>query len=425
MKVDEGYGASDAPFEWLTSFEAYHHFVLPSTILGPSALVEEGDNNDRQLNALHVGCGTSTAGESLICIRERLAKTGGTLRYGCVVNVDRDIKALDSLERRWKGRTAIDDEIGSGGGEMVWKQLDFSNHASCRASLDGVYRNLAPPPSLSRQSPLPNRPPGSCFDLVFDKSTLDCLLCAEPDAVTGLLCEVYRGLRAPRSGAIRGGVYVVISFHPYDFVHKLLIDLPGAEWTVDYRVVKRQVEAISEEEVGISKEFLYTGGSSVESEDSLAGSKEESCSAWSESGVFQPHDNYRKTVGVFTCRRRRVSDSDGRDADDRPDYILDRDAVREHIIATCDHQYRATSPMVTRAREEQIRNAFAIESRRRRGVLGLKEGYEVIFTPDEKTHYEFECFLDDWRTYCGSKGLTLDTESFGVATALDFLREMQ
>lgn len=424
--VDEGYGASDAPFEWLTSFEAYKHFVLPSTILGPSSVVEEGVA-DIQLNALHVGCGTSTAGESLICLRERLPNDGGVLRYGCVVNVDKDIKALESLERRWRGRTVIDDDSG-GGGKMVWKQLDFASHASCRASLDDVYRGLAPP-----QSPVPDRPPGSCFDLIFDKSTLDCLLCAEPDAVTGLLCEVYRGLRAPKSNAVRGGVYVVISFHPYDFVHRLLRDLPGAEWTVDYRVVKRQVEDC-EEEVGISKEFLYTGGN-AESEDLHIGSEEFSCSAWSESGVFQPDDNYRKTVGVFTCRRRRrrLSNSDRHDADDRPDYILDWDAVREHIIATCDHQYRTTSPLVTITREEQIRNAFTIKSRSQRGILGggneptlnLKDGYEVIFTPDEKLHYEFDCFLEDWNSYCDSKGLNKDTKSFSVVTALDFLNEMQ
>lgn len=426
--VDGGYGASDAPFEWLTSFEAYQHFVLPSTVLGPSALVEEGCTGI-QLNALHVGCGTSTAGESLFCLRERLPNAGGILRYGCVVNVDKDIKALGSLERRWKGRTVIDDESsggGGGGGKMVWKQLDFSSRASCRASLDDVYRNLARS-SPSDQSPLPNRPPGSCFDLIFDKSTLDCLLCAEPDAVTGLLCEVYRGLRAPKRDAIRGGVYVVISFHPYDFVRRLL-DLPGAEWTVDYRVVKRQVEDISDEEVGISKEVPYTGGSgSVGSEDSP------SSSAWSESGVFQPDENYRKTVGVFTCRRRRLSNSDGHDADHRPNYILNWDAVREHVISTCDHEYRATSPLVTIAREEQIRDAFTMELRRQRGVLwdgknptlSLKDGYEVIFTPDEKTHYEFDCFLDDWKSYCDSKRLNKDTNSFSVVTALDFLHEMQ
>ena len=220
----------------------------------------------------------------------------------------------------------------------------------------------------------------------------------------------------------------MISFHPYDFVHSLL-DLPGAEWTVDYRVVKRQVEDISEEEVGRSKEFLYTGGSSVSvgSEDLPSYS-----SAWSESGVFQPDENYRKTVGVFTCRRRRLSNSNGHDAE--PDYILDWDAVREHIIATCDHHYRATSPLVTIAREEQIRNAFTMELRRQRGVLwdgrnptlNLKDGYEIIFTPDEKTHYTFDCFLDDWRSYCDSKaGLNKDTNSFSVVTALDFLHEMQ
>ncbi|CAE7839989.1 CARNMT1 [Symbiodinium sp. CCMP2592] len=50
-------------------------------------------------------------------------------------------------------------------------------------------------------------------DLVVDKSTLDCLLCS--DAAAGLICCVYRMLRA-------GGFYVVISFHDTDFLVSLL-----------------------------------------------------------------------------------------------------------------------------------------------------------------------------------------------------------
>ena len=44
-----------------------------------------------------------------------------------------------------------------------------------------------------------NIEPGGCFDLVLDKSTLDCLLCAETSVVAQFLCEVYRALRIPTS----------------------------------------------------------------------------------------------------------------------------------------------------------------------------------------------------------------------------------
>ena len=90
------------------------------------------------------------------------------------------------------------------------------------------------------------------------------------------------------------------------------------------------------------------------------------------------------------------------------------------------------SPL-TNSSDEGFPYCFTIKSRSQRGILGggneptlnLKDGYEVIFTPDEKLHYEFDCFLEDWNSYCDSKGLNKDTKSFSVVTALDFLNEMQ
>ena len=60
-------------------------------------------------------------------------------------------------------------------------------------------------------------PKSECFELIFDKGTLDALLCT--DEASHMTCEVIR-LLAP------GGVYAVISFRPKDFIEKLL-RVPG------------------------------------------------------------------------------------------------------------------------------------------------------------------------------------------------------
>ena len=73
------------------------------------------------------------------------------------------------------------------------------------------------------------------FDLVLDKSTLDCTLCSDI-ATASLLLEVYRTLKED------GGVYIVVSFHELDLLLPLLRDLPGALWDVECTTMERQVE---------------------------------------------------------------------------------------------------------------------------------------------------------------------------------------
>ena len=279
-------GSIDAPFEWLTNFRSLRHLVLPSRVAfgrppssRPSrnlngARPESNDYYDRRpdpLNALHVGCGTSAAGESLLRLRERAGgrRGGALLRYGNVVNVDNDARALDGMRRRWEGRRRTEDRTGasSGGeeddddagmGEMEWVCLDFGSDESCRSAMDGVYRRLARRVTVTGATR--DELPGGCFDLVLDKSTLDCLLCAETTVVARFLCEVYRALGVPTcppplnsdrdvggasSECTRGGVYVLVSFHPAEFVEKLLKRLPGANWHVEHEIVRREVEDLT------------------------------------------------------------------------------------------------------------------------------------------------------------------------------------
>ncbi|KAL7526780.1 hypothetical protein ACHAXR_001649 [Thalassiosira sp. AJA248-18] len=441
--------SSDAPFEWLTSFRSLRHLVLPSRVVFGSSLPSTEDDTSGssttaspapeqpsvKLNALHVGCGTSTAGESLLCLRER---TGNQLlQYGHVINVDNDQHALDSMQNRWEKRKPqpMDKKTNQqkGMGTMEWKCLDFKSDQSCRSALDGVYRQLRQNDATTFVEP------GGCFDLVLDKSTLDCLLCAETNVVAQLLCEVYRALRVPNPSSL-GGVYVLVTFHPVEFVERLLTQLPGADWLVEHEIVKRAVEDINVVGIGEVDEVTYDSKSS---KDNTIKKCVPSSSAWS-SGTFHPDENYRKTVNIFTCRRCcSLAESLTDELSPLPSYILDQEQVRRHIQRTCDEWYKTTNPMVTSEREEELRMAFLGAAAAKMKIddeekcnqpfsidvtLDLDQCYEILFTEAEKEHLSFEYFLEDWDAYCeraNSDNRIMHRGGMTVAIALDFLKEMQ
>ena len=205
------------------------------------------------------------------------------------------------------------------------------------------------------------------FDLIVDKSTLDCLLCGD-DGAARLLCQVYDHLKPPKGTSSSsnsnndtidtgsttdsgGGVYFVISFHPVDFILPLLQDCPGTNWDVTTHVVPRSVESPAiikkryDDEVIPSTSMSttmdtinnnnnnnnthnntastnyntinYPNSNNTNNDDDDASlsllplplpfpSPSPSPSAWA-SGTFQPGVNYGKTVNVFICRRRRCS----------------------------------------------------------------------------------------------------------------------
>ncbi|KAL3799166.1 hypothetical protein HJC23_002294 [Cyclotella cryptica] len=485
----------NTPFEWLTNFASLRHLILPSRIVfGPlsstlpfvqketsvtSTCNEEpltppqtddsasSDNEcqnrhqNRQpqcikLNALHVGCGTSTVGESLLYLTENVSVCKGDsasncisqqefvmpqykLQYGHVVNVDIDNTALDTMKNRWK---LLDMKHNGMCGKMDWRYVDFQNEESCRVALDPLYRTIS---SSCSQGLV-----GGYFDLVFDKSTLDCLLCSESDAVAGLLCEVYRALRIPCLNPTEctddinldhlswGGIYVLITFHPLEFIRQLLIRLPGAEWMVEHEVVRREVEDVgasvaiencdhkNNEEVMTrfdlsSHCIMSTGIRNYQMQQTDGIGQDVTKTAWS-SGTFEPDENYRKTVNVFTCRRLSRQETS---ASSTP--ILDRDEVRQHVEQCCNEWYKTTNPMVTDEREREIAISFsrATGGNNVTRSLDLKQCYAVLFTELEREHLPFEYFLDDWEAYCSGQGNIKVRDRMTLEVALDFLREMQ
>eukprot|EP00970_Alexandrium_tamarense_P002617 scaffold367_cov202-Alexandrium_tamarense.AAC.29 len=226
---------NDAPFEWLTNFQSLMHLVSPSRIVfGESSLdsstsLKNGitsklyshqhhpslstSNGIINLNALHVGCGTSTCGEEMLDIQECIA-------------------------------TNTSDSVSSNN--------NMNNKADVQQRREVVYH--------------------------------------------------------------------------LQYGHVILTQLPGAEWDVVHEVVKRRVGSIGKagKDGGVIDNEAVDGnndhdGSNLHVEEVVA---TKSHFAWS-SGTFQPDDNYRKTVNVFTCRRKHNTPTSP--------YILDRELVRRYI----------------------------------------------------------------------------------------------
>lgn len=443
-QIDQIPEASNSPFEWLTNFQSLRHLLLPSSIVfasPPPSVGNASSERSLKLNSLHVGCGTSTVAESLLCLREKNIHDRYCLQYGYVVNVDVDQDALSVMQRRWRQRQLqtqkLDDMTIGTIGTMEWKYLDFKCEESCRSALDPVYRDLLQATSANAQNDL-----GGGFDLVLDKSTLDCLLCSETDVVAGFLCEVYRALRAPTfdsnesdatesnevsSGEVGlmqgwwGGVYVLVTFHPIEFIHQLLAELPGANWQIEYEVIRRKADIVDTIDALEVDEVVANNSHSEDDAEEICHLPPVS-SAWA-SGSFNPDESYRKTITVFTCRRSYK---------DNQSYTLDRQAVREHIESICDQWYQTTSPMVTEERETKLR--FDFESAAASQVKGadsstpvsldLKTCYELLFTADEKQVLTYDYFIEDWEAYCKNMN-RVDRRSMTIDTALDFLKEMQ
>eukprot|EP00957_Ditylum_brightwellii_P139055 10598549-Ditylum_brightwellii.AAC.1 len=180
-----------------------------------------------------------------------------------------------------------------------------------------------------------------CFDLIVDKSTLDCALCSKDDDAVRLLCMAYRYLKPPplqktlheqsdnnyhihqqnenetyyREGLnVRqteeggGGVYAVISFHPPDFLQPLLQNLPGASWNVEHYTVLRD-KAFSKQksrDLGeIETNTTACNDNINDNENSAAEKNENNSFAWS-NGSFQPNDEYKRTVHVYLCQRKHA-----------------------------------------------------------------------------------------------------------------------
>ncbi len=428
------------PFEWLTNFSSLSKLFDPSYLFTsnlengiPRREEDEEEiasekttkdcNNLRKLKVLHVGCGSSTLGESLIRRYEE---------YDTVINVDNDNAVLNGMRRRWakfleKWRADSGQDISSK--KCLWKHLDFNRVQMLEDFNDEKKDEDEDFLRLDKNS----------FDLVVDKSTLDCALCSD-DATSGLIYNAYNSLKPD------GGVYFVISFHHTDFILPMLKDCPGLDWDVKHFIVPRKVDTPSDlesqnknfaiENYRDSHEFQET----TDSKSKHSSSHEEHQPSWSNvDGIFKPNESYGKFVNVFICKRKMYQPQC------EPILSLDRDAMRKHIHDCNDLHYKNHNPMVTHVRKEQIKSRFLenlkLKPKRteshemntiqedallENGELELRVCYDILFTNAEKEHLLFEYFLEDYEAFskmkqyskCSGKGMNMKQ-------AIAFLETMQ
>eukprot|EP00977_Amphora_coffeiformis_P029596 scaffold41762_cov191-Amphora_coffeaeformis.AAC.1 len=333
------------PFEWLTSAES----------LKPK--LQQALANKEDVRVLHVGCGSSVLGEFLVENFSNVAQ---------VVNVDNDKQIVQAMQNRWTKyccQRRYDEKKKE---RMKFIPLDL-----CQESI----------PEMD----------GS-FDLVLDKSTLDCLLCSEKGA-SCLISETHR-LLDPKDG-----VYLLISFHHIEMLLPLLQDCPGTDWKgITHSVVYRHVETLGGKDTPQTVTNL---------EHVPLPEMDHHSSPWT-SGGFQPDEVYHRTLNVLICRKQ------GNQSIIVP---LDSLAVYGHVNLCSDLWYQQQNPMLTPERTHQIRQAFNIP-------LPLSECYSVLFTEEEREHLTYEAFLEDWSTFLDNH-TELAKDEVSSETALCFLSEMQ
>jgi SAM-dependent methyltransferase len=353
------------PFEWLTS---------ASSIDRPLTEALKG-MPDQEKRVLHIGCGSSILGEYLLQERKFCIKE--------VVNADKDGDTLDMMRQRWDSqRQEHDVDSDHTLGSLEFLQVDF-----CAEPI--AY-------------------PDHYFDLVVDKSTLDCTLCSDK-ATASLLGEIHRLLKP-------GGVYLLISFHHIDLLRPVLEDCPGADWDVTHSVMMRQVEDLISSTGKAAADYASQVDVTTLPLPAATDFAAAPC-AWS-SGCFEPDEMYRRTVNALQCRRHQ---SDGNN--DTANSALDLQAVCQHIKETNDHWFQITNPMVTTKRKEELQQAFQ-QSAAADQLLDLPQSFQALFTDAERENLTYEYFLEDWHAF-GEKHTELPVDRISYETAVCFLDEMQ
>lgn len=332
------------PFEWLTSPKSLESLIqsLPSiTLCQPPK------------NALHVGSGSSAVGEFLV----------EELGFEKVVDADRDAETLVQMKTRWLARCQKFDRMDELH-RLEHQVVDFTQgKVSC---------------------------PDESFDLILDKSTLDCTLCSD-HAAASLLAEVYRCLAVQ-------GVYVLISFHELDLLQPLLEDLPGADWKISCQTMERQVERLETcvDGSGNSSDTIPPATKSLASQEGNIPST--------------------KPLNVLVAHKQSSGNLDS------------FENICTHIHHVNDQWFQESHPLLTHQRIEELQKSFA-------EPLPVQDAYVHLFTTAEREHLTYQHFLEDWQAYIRVDNSDNNAEtvatlqngekviSFEIAVA--FLKEMQ
>lgn len=408
-------------FEWLTNFTSLAAFLNPSTLFPDTKTSTASSRSSKRV--LHIGCGTSTLGIEL-------HRTFPNF-YEFVLNVDSDIEIVRQMSNRWKALLQTHDEKKDQGLKIQSCSFEYMN-------VNDYYQHNNTNTILKTQRQILELPSPNTFDLILDKSTLDCLLCSH-NGTCGLLSCIHHHLKP-------GGIYFLVTFHHVDFILPLIRDCPGMDWNdIQYYTVQRNVD--SPQVLKALEERLYQHD--LESLDlerihDHASSKIniDHTSPWS-SGTFEPNDNYRKFVSVFVCTRRNKEEN----GQGISNISLNFQLITKHV-QDCNNQYfQKNNPLVTLGRQEELRQKFTqelciLKSQKEAEDyhhhtmdtmslidqrLPLDRVYHILFTEYEREEYTYDDFVLDWESYQeNNHGKTIhDVVGMSFETTIDFLKTIQ
>ncbi|KAL7562253.1 hypothetical protein ACA910_004059 [Epithemia clementina (nom. ined.)] len=440
---DEDHDDLIRPFEWLTSPAsltpilqevASHLFTTPQQLAScgdnkHGGIIKDTSSTTSSCHVLHVGSGSSIWSEYL------LNHPFFAPNVAQIVNIDKDQSTLRTMQERWdrqkqrKQREQQFPESEANSGKLIFQCVDWVN----------------------QRIPYPNE----SFDLILDKSTLDCTLCSD-QSTAWLLHEVYRLLKP------NGGVYVLVSFHHLDLLLPLLSKCPGCtDWAVTHYTIPREVEDLVQKKrnakatttpsttaIEINHPRDGINNEPSDSHNNLTSQREfEARNEWLEtlSDTNSKHHkdsspllvkgaaatmassavdgDHRRTVNVVIARRGETKqqtkngmlDDDSGPTTTANQEALDFDAIYQHTHRTNDHWYKTQHPMLTEERVSDIRQAFSAAASAYRsnddntnttksegyqgGGIPLRQCYEILFTDEEREHLTFSFFMEDWTAF--------------------------
>ena len=357
----------------------------------------DGDSDSDGRRVLHIGCGSSLWGEYLLRKQyhetyqhqQRLSSSRRRPRHWeKVVNVDRDAIIMNQMEQRWKNIVSKSNKD--------YQQRYNVNEAMVNNDPLSTSSSLSSSPSILQQemmefvtldfttTKLPFE--DGYFDVVLDKSTLDCTLCSDV-STAHMLVEIYRTL------SCNNGTYIVISFHEIELLLPLLRDLPGSNWTVETTTMSRQIERheVSGNTTGVTCPAETTKTTSVSN---------------------STQSDNQKPLNVLIIRKTKNNTAEiENDHDGANGYKLDYDDVCHHIHETNNRWFQIHNPLLTPERIDAIRQSFQSQKQQKEQqteeteevVLSLEDAYHVLFTDAEREHLTIEHFLEDWDAYCDTE----------------------